>query len=210
MAAKYRKRLLVDDKRYLGNLLFLTLHDGKAVLKITFKNKIARMRVWERSFKALREFLFPTPQLDKKIEKGESFDISYNFGSRKLEIKQEIAGGEISRMFYDVTHPIDRHLFTIHLGHKHLLSEVIPAEDDIVLSTADYGEQIAIVFSLTGVEGKGFMDPNLPSSARVGRTIKIDLPNGEALFIGVAPDDHSLGDGDFLLTAPHPETKRSS
>lgn len=203
-------RVLLDGNRYFGNLLVLQLHHGTHAIKFAFRDKVGRVKEWERSFVMLRDFLFPDPQVEKRIPKGESWGITYHVEGRKLEIKEEIAGGEISRRLLDVPNPINSHLFTIHFRNMDILREITPTDDDIIFSPKGFGEQVAMIFSLVNANGNGFRDPNFDNvPVEKGQIFDIDLSPAPPLKVAVISDTHDMKDSDFLITSTLRESKRS-
>ena len=201
-------RILLDGNRYFGNLLTMELHRGNHAIKFDFKNKVKKMKVWERSFVALKDFLFLDPQVEKKVRKGESCEITYHVEGRKLEIKEEIAGGDISRRLLDVPHPLNNHLFTIHFRGMDILREVEPATDDLIFSQKGFSDQVAIIFSLVNADGNGFRDSNFDDVyVEKGQVFDIDLNPLPALKVAVISDPHDLKDADFIISSPLKGTK---
>lgn len=203
-------RILLDGNKYFANLLAIKLHRGTYAIKFAFRDKIGRVKAWERSFVLLRDFLFPDPQIEKRVPKGESWEITYHVEGRKLEIKQEIAGGEISRRMLDVPEPISSHLFTVHFRRMDILREIEPTVDDLVFSPKGFSEQVAIIFSLVNAEGMGFRDPNFDNvHIEKGQTLDIDLTPLPPLKVAIITDTHDMKDSDFLITSTLLESKMS-
>lgn len=155
-------RIIIDRDKHFGDLLiFERQKDSSRSLKLSFKTKIGSIKMWGEHNGTLKDFDFSKPISEKKITLGESLDISYHFQNRKLELKREISGGSTERNLYDVIHPIDRNLFSVILRNKNELKKVDPCSDDLILNKDEIGDQIAMVFSFVGLNGKPFMDKNI-------------------------------------------------
>jgi hypothetical protein len=214
MAKPIKKtRLILGGNKHLGDLLVVPLHHGGFSLKLSFKNKIGYLNTWGRHH-GPPEALDPKDALSQKsVKDGESLDVSYNFKTRALEVKQEGSGPNsgTERRFYSVIHPIDRQLFTLYVRDKSALSEVKPAPEDFILHNDKLGEMMAIAFSFVGDNGKAFMDPNI-TSFKNGRQFRFDLEGLEhdKLMIAVLPyNQASTMTNHFTIAIPHQETKRT-
>jgi hypothetical protein len=195
-------RLVVNGRKHLGDLILLQLAHGDHSLKFSLKNKVGLVHKFGPNYGKLGDVDLSKPNVKKEIEEGESLEVGYIFEKHKLEVKQEISGGSIERAFYEVSFPIEHHLFTVIIKNLSKLSDITSDERNLALNEDDLGDQIAMVFSLTGVEGKGFFDPDI--KPKNGRTVDFELPGmlPDRLKIGITGNDEFLEVKDFLLIVP--------
>jgi|GEM_PF-4689905 hypothetical protein len=120
-------RILLKNGGHLADLLIVPLHHGDHSLKFSFKNKLSHFKAHPRQKTAtIQEGDFTKPNLIKNTPEGESFEISYIFEKRQLEVKQEGKEGVgINRIHFNVVHPIDRPLFTIFLRNSKPLTMAV-------------------------------------------------------------------------------------
>ena len=197
-----KSRLIINKKKHLGNLLLLELSRGDHSLKFSLKNKVGFIEKHDPHYGKLLDADLSKPNVEKKIRDGESLEVGYIFERRLLEIKQEIAGGSIDRSFYEVAAPIEHHLFTLIIKGLSKLEDAVPDQNSLMLNEDDLGDQVALVFSFTGIEGKGVFDPDI--EPKNGRTVFFDLENMllNKLVIGITSNSYPMGTKDFLVIVP--------
>ena len=202
-------RLVINRNKHLGDLLLLKLLRGDHCLKMSFKNKVGpTLKKYGPHFKTLRELDFTKPTVTKQIPAGQTLEVDYFFEKSKLEVKQEIKDGEVARSFYNVATPIECYLFTIIIRNINNLNDINEAPENLLLNHVDLGEQIALIFSFEGIDGKPIMNPLIKPQR--GNHIVLDLPDMrfDKLHIAVTNDDNPMaGNSDFLLTVPYRPTK---
>ena len=203
-------RLIINKDKHLGDLLLLQLAHGDHSLKFSLKNKIGIIDKHGPHYGDLLSADLENPRAKKEIRDGESLEVGYIFEKQKLEVKEEISGGSIERSFYEVTVPIEHHLFTVIIRDLSKLANIDPNDKNLFLNETDLGDQVALVFSFAGLEGKGFFDPDI--KVKNGRTVHLDLENMplNKLLIGITSNDHPLGIKDFLVVVPFKKTTKIS
>ena len=100
------------------------------------------------------------------------------------------------------------YLFTIIIRNINNLNDINEAPENLLLNHVDLGEQIALIFSFEGIDGKPIMNPLIKPQR--GNHIVLDLPDMrfDKLHIAVTNDDNPMaGNSDFLLTVPYRPTK---
>jgi len=209
-----KSRIAINKDKHLGDLLLLRLHRGDHSLKFSFKNKVGpELRKLGPVTGTFKDIDFTKPNLYKEIPQGVSLEISYIFEKGKLEIKQEVAGDEIARNFYDVTMPIENFLFAIIVRNIENLQDIEENPENLILNTDNLGDQVAICFSFEGINGKPFVDPfSDPIEGMGARHITWSMPEVilDKLHILVTRDNNPLPESsEILLSVPHKPTKIS-
>ncbi|MCH7828728.1 hypothetical protein IH982_02600 [Patescibacteria group bacterium] len=211
MKPLFKKRIILNKNLHLADLLYLIDSQGRYSFKCSFKNKISPVRTWKKHYGGLEKLDFEQPHTVKKVEDGESIEISFKFKDNKIELKREIKDGSIDRSFYLVEMPITRNLFTVIIRNQESLKSIKPSNEDIIIDHPELKDQVAIVFSFEGKTEEGEMKPIMDTivNARVGKQYLVQFPEQELrrLHIAVVKDNNPMPDSDCLIAIPHDSIK---
>lgn len=186
-----KSHLLIENK-LLGALLYFKDKKGRGCLKLSFKNKIANFVKYSDV-----PTIMPTPL---ELKNAISFDISYKFVDNLLELKKVINGKTV-REFYSIFIPISTSLFIVKIKNWHLLDDAESYENSLVIPYNGQGNDVAIIFSFLGVDGK----PIAPKEYSMLMGI-VDLPERDLnkFCIGIAEDKNNNYEKNFIIEIPYP------
>lgn len=203
----FKKRIILNKKLHLADLLYVIDYKGRYSFKCSFKNKVSPLKTWKKHYGGLRKLDFEHPYTTKIVEGGESLEVSFKFTDNRLEIKREVRGGGIDRSFCLVKMPIARNLFTIIIRNQGLLNSVEPSDEDIVVDHPELTDQVALVFSFEAEDGKPIMDTII--NAYVGKQFLVEFPEQKLkrLHIAVVKDNNPMADSNVVIAIPHDPIK---
>ncbi len=209
MKPLFKKRIILNKNLHLADLLYLIDSRGRHSFKCSFKNKVSPLKTWKKHYGGLRKLDFKHPHTTKIVDGGESLEISFKFADNIIELKREIKHGSIDRSFYIVEMPITRNLFTAIIRNQELLGTINPSNEDIVIDYLGLRDQIALVFSFEGENGKPHMDRD--KNVYIGKQILLEFPEQKLrrLHIAVINDDNPIHNLDCVIAIPHEPTKRT-
>ena len=204
------KRLVINNNKFFMTVLFMTDSRGRDYLKFSFGKKMRHAT----TYSALQSSLNVT-SLDeslaieqKSVLVGFQREISYYLESKKLEIKDEIKSGSITRTFYDVKCPSESYLFTLLVNDLDELKDMSPNKDGWLIDQNLNSSSLALTFSFADKSGQPMALEQYISDKRCCVKFPFELPNHSKLFLTVTSTDKRIQKNTVMIV-PHKVTKRS-